>query len=178
VFPIVRQLHEMLWYLHTVRARPETEPIADTLDTMYRRVETLTAGSAEEILALDVEEVRDEVNEVLSEASTLVRTGARDGRSRKLSARIRSGADLAGARLSGQDLRGADLRGALLIGADLSRADLRRADLIAADLRGADVRGADLSESIFLTQMQLNAATGDARTLLPESIQRPAYWAP
>ncbi|WP_309615342.1 pentapeptide repeat-containing protein, partial [Salinibacterium sp.] len=69
------------------------------------------------------------------------------------------------------------LRGAWLIGADLREADLRRADLIAADLRDADVSGADLSEAIFLTQMQVNAANGDANTLLPEGVKRPTHWA-
>lgn len=202
VFPIVRTLHEMLWYLHTVDARVETRPIAGQLHGMYRHVEQLTVGTAQEILALDVDAVRDRVNAVLSEASRLVRAGARDAqqpaqstgtpaalpsdkpapqpslaRPARLPKRIRSGADLVGANLSGHDLRGADLRGAVLIGADLSNADLRRADLIAADLRSCDLRGADLSETIFLTQMQINAATGDSATRLPEGVRRPFHWA-
>lgn len=176
VFPIVRQLHEMLWYLHTVSARVQTRSISGKLNGMYREVEHLTKGSAEELLALNVEGVRDRVNDLLSEASRLVCTGARDARVSKVSKRIHSGADLMGARLSSQDLRGADLRGTWLIGADLRKADLRRADLIAADLRDADVSGADLSEAIFLTQMQVNAANGDAKTLLPEGVKRPTHW--
>lgn len=177
VFPIVRQLHEMLWYLHTVSARLETRPITAELNGMYVEVEQLTGGSAEEILALNVDGVRNRVNELLSEASTLVRKGAGDAHGPKISKRFHSGADLMGARLSGQDLRGADLRGAWLIGADLREADLRCADLIAADLRDADVSGADLSEAIFLTQMQVNAANGDANTLLPDGVKRPTHWA-
>lgn len=176
VFPIVRQLHEMLWYLHSVSDRAETRPIVGKLNAMYREVERLTEGSAEQVLALNLEGVRDRVNEVLSEISTRVRAGTRGATKRQILKKVHSGADLMGAQLSEQDLRGADLRGALLIGAGLRKTDLRRADLIAADLRNADVSGADLSEAIFLTQMQVNAANGDFETLLPEGITRPRHW--
>jgi uncharacterized protein YjbI with pentapeptide repeats len=44
------------------------------------------------------------------------------------------------------------------------------------DFRDADLSGADLTESIFLTQSQLNAATGDATTKLPPMLNRPAHW--
>ncbi|MNR51082.1 Serine/threonine-protein kinase B [compost metagenome] len=68
------------------------------------------------------------------------------------------------------------MRGAYLIAADLRGADLRAADLIGADFRDADIRGSDLSDSLFLTQAQLNAAKGDARTKLPPSLSRPSHW--
>ena len=91
------------------------------------------------------------------------------------------GHDLHGIRLQGTnlrraDLRNANLRGSYLIEADLRNADLRGADLIGADLRGAKLAGADLSTSIFLTQPQLNAATGDAATSIPASLTRPGHW--
>jgi uncharacterized protein YjbI with pentapeptide repeats len=90
--------------------------------------------------------------------------------------RDRRRADLVGARLRGADLSGADLRGAHLIGADLRGADLTAADLIGADLRGADLGGADLGRSLFVTQAQLEAASGDDDTRLPPSLTRPAHW--
>ena len=74
------------------------------------------------------------------------------------------------------DLIGANLRGALLIAADLRGADLSGADLIGADFRDADIRDTNLSESIFLTQAQLNVAKGDAHTKLPSSLTCPAHW--
>lgn len=86
------------------------------------------------------------------------------------------GADLIGAKLKGADLRYANLRGAYLIAADLRGADLRAADLIGADFRDTDLRGADLTDSIFLTQAQLNAAKGDANTKLPPSLSHPTHW--
>jgi uncharacterized protein YjbI with pentapeptide repeats len=76
----------------------------------------------------------------------------------------------------GADLKGANLREANLIAADLRGADLRVADLIGADFRDADLSGADLTESIFLTQAQLNSAKGDANTKLPPSLAIPSHW--
>ena len=41
---------------------------------------------------------------------------------------------------------------------------------------GADLGGADLSSALFLTQLQVNAARGDAATRIPESLARRAHW--
>nr|WP_235854514.1 pentapeptide repeat-containing protein [Nonomuraea aridisoli] len=168
VFPVMRQLHELLWYLTEAleieAARPIRPALADALD----RTERLTRESADALEKLDVAAWRAEVNELLLRTSELARAGLRGGE--------RRGADLIGARLRGADLRGANLRGAYLIGADLRGADLRQADLIGADLRGADLSGADLTGSIFLTQPQVNAAKGDRATRLPAALTRPAHW--
>jgi uncharacterized protein YjbI with pentapeptide repeats len=73
-------------------------------------------------------------------------------------------------------LQGANLRGAYLIAANLTGADLRWVDLLGADLRDARLHGADLSRALFLTPMQVAAASGDGRTRLPERIDPPAHW--
>ncbi|MEV6714462.1 pentapeptide repeat-containing protein [Lentzea sp. NPDC051208] len=75
-----------------------------------------------------------------------------------------------------KNLSNADFRGAYLIGADLTNSDLSRADMIGADLRGAELSGADLSTCLFLTQPQVNAARGNAKTKLPAALSRPAHW--
>ncbi|MFI6504057.1 pentapeptide repeat-containing protein [Nonomuraea typhae] len=170
VFPVVRQLHELLWYMTEALSRPAAEPVHEELRKLLERTEALTREGPQALLALDVAELRDEVNVLLLRTSELVRAGA--GRKQ----RDRRNADLMGAKLKGADLRGANLRGAYLIGADLRGADLGRADLIGADLRGADVRGARLATSLFLTQFQVNAARGDAATTLPEALSRPDHW--
>jgi len=56
------------------------------------------------------------------------------------------------------------------------RRDRRGADLIGADLRGARLDAADLSSSLFVTQVQLDSARGDALTRLPRLLDRPAHW--
>ncbi|MER6282842.1 pentapeptide repeat-containing protein [Streptomyces sviceus] len=172
VFPVVRQLHELLWYLTEALTLPAARPVHADLRRMLERTEELTRGSAEELAALDVPAHRQQVNVLLLRTSELVRAGLGGGSKKK----NRRGADLMGARLKGADLRGASLRGAYLIAADLTGADLRGADLIGADLRDADLTDADLTGAFFLTQPQLNAARGSAGTRLPESVTRPVHW--
>ncbi|MER5428244.1 pentapeptide repeat-containing protein [Streptomyces sp. NPDC002588] len=172
VFPVVRQLHELLWYVTEALALPAARPVHADLRRALDRTAGLTRLPPEELAALDVPAHRQEVNVLLLRTSELARTGIQ-GRGKN-----RRGADLMGARLKGADLRGANLRGACLIAADLTGADLRGADLIGADLRDADLTDADLTGALFLTQPQLNAARGGAGTRLPGSAVRPAHWTP
>jgi uncharacterized protein YjbI with pentapeptide repeats len=170
VFPVVRQLHELLWYLTEALTLPAARPVHADLRRALDRTEELTRGTPEELGALDVGAHRQEVNVLLLRTSELVRAGARGKK------KDRRGADLMGARLKGADLSRADLRGACLIAADLTGADLRGADLIGADLRDADLTDVDLRGAFFLTQPQLNAARGSAGTRIPASLTRPVHW--
>jgi uncharacterized protein YjbI with pentapeptide repeats len=175
VFAVMRQLHELLWYLTEALRLPVDGPLRERLLGALDGTERLTAGSPDELVRLDVNGHRDHVNVLLRATSELVRAEIRPDPP------DRAGADLVGKDLSGADLRAASLRGACLIGAKLGSADLRGADLTGADLRGADLAGADLTGSIFVTQSQLDAATGDRETRLPGSpggsLRRPAHWA-
>jgi uncharacterized protein YjbI with pentapeptide repeats len=171
-FDIMRQLQELLWYLSEALALPAMRSLHEELRRAYSETERLTQGTAEALVELDVAAHRAQVSGLLLRASELARAGLRVGRPGK----YRRAADLMGADLKGADLRGADLRGAYLIGADLSGANLRMADVIGADFRAANLSGADLTDSIFLTQSQLNAAEGDAATALPPSLSRPQHW--
>ncbi|UUU26642.1 pentapeptide repeat-containing protein [Streptomyces sp. DSM 40750] len=169
VFPVVRQLHELLWYLTEALTLPAARPVHADLRRALDETERLTGQTAEELGELDVSAHRQGVNELLLRVSDLMRAGA--GRKQN-----RRGADLMGARLKGADLRKANLRGAYLIAADLTGADLRGADLIGADLRDTDLTDADLTGAFFLTQPQVNAARGSAGTRLPGSVTRPGHW--
>ncbi|MFV8182880.1 pentapeptide repeat-containing protein [Streptomyces sp. AF1B] len=170
VFPVVRQLHELLWYLTEALTLPAARPLATDLRRALEATEELTLLAPEQLAALDVAAHRQEVNVLLLKTSELARAGVR-GRKKE-----RRGADLMGARLRGADLRGANLRGAYLIASDLTGADLRGADMIGADLRDADLTDADLTGAFFLTQPQVNAARGGTGTRLPESVTRPVHW--
>ncbi|WP_230879867.1 pentapeptide repeat-containing protein [Planomonospora sp. ID67723] len=170
VFPIMRHLQELLWYLNEALTLEAARPLHGELVRAFDAVERLTLDGPEVLAKADVTAHRQEVNALLLRASELVR-----GPLRRKKTELR-GAHLIGAAFKGADLAGANLRGAYLIGADLRGARLRLADLTGADLRGADLRGADLAESIFLTQAQLDAAKGDSATKLPPSLTRPAHW--
>lgn len=168
VFSVVRLLHELLWYL--TEALELAPSLRGALRRAYDDTERLAMGSPELLVAMDVTAHRSRINDLLLRTSELVRAGVS---TRPLN---RRGADLMGADLAGADLRGADLRSSYLIGADLRRADLSSADLIGADLRDTDLRGAHLAQSIFLTQMQVNATRGDGSTTLPDRLSRPSHW--
>ncbi|RRO20542.1 pentapeptide repeat-containing protein [Saccharopolyspora rhizosphaerae] len=168
--PIMRGLHELLWYLTDALDRTDTTPLHPDLRTRHDEVVHLTDLDADQLTAVDLNAERARTGDLLEQASRLVR-GDPPGPNHR-------GADLVGRRLRGKDLRAAHLRGALLIGADARRADLRRADLLGADLRDTDLRAADLTEALYLTQPQVSAARGDARTRLPPGLDRPQHWEP
>jgi uncharacterized protein YjbI with pentapeptide repeats len=170
VFPIMRQLHELLWYLTEALTLSPAHQLHGELGRALEETERLTHHSPDSLLALDMAAHRQDVNVLLLRTSELARAGVRQQK------KDYRGADLMGANLNGADLRGANLRGAYLIGADLSGADLRVADLIGADFRAADLSGADLTGSIFLIQSQLDAAKGDTATKLPPALTRPTHW--
>jgi uncharacterized protein YjbI with pentapeptide repeats len=169
-FSVMRQLHELMWYLSEALRLEAARPLWTELRIALDKTERLTRSTPEALLELDVPEHRRKVNALLVRASELVRAGVREDR---LDYR---GADLMGKDLRNADLRGANLRGALLIGAVLSGVDLTLADLTGADLRGVDLTGANLSGSIFLTQSQLDAARGNADTQVPAALTRPVHW--
>lgn len=178
VFPVMRQLHELLWYLREALSYSSARSLHLTLFDAFEETERLTDLAPEQLLLLDVPAIRGEVNELLLRTSELVRTAVRrDLKSPpKHQKNYSRGADLIGARLKGADLRCVSLRGAYLIAADLSGANLQAADLIGADCRDTNLNGADLTGCLFLTQSQVNAAKGNAFTKLPPTLERPQHW--
>lgn len=193
IFPVMQQLHEMISYLREILASERTAAVHESAGSGLARLETLAGGTLAELARLDLPAERSAVNATLLEASRLVREGAahagngmgncpvgnKAARTNKRDASALpqpARRDFMGANLKNKAWRGANLRGALLIAANLQGADLRDCDWIGADLRDADLRGADLSGSLFLTQMQVNSARGDARTKLPAGLRMPAHW--
>lgn len=166
--PIMRQLHELLWYLSEALTLPRTKALRPRLKAALKETEQLTERGPDELIEVNVGAHRERIAELLREVSDSVRAEHHGADHR--------GADLMGANLAGADLRGASLRGAYLIAANLRGADLRDADVIGADLRDADLGGANLTGALFLTRSQLTAARGDAATTLPDGCTRPAHW--
>ncbi len=161
VLSVMRPLHEMLAHLTEVERR-SPDPAATEL---MAEIVVLTGATPTELLAVDLDDLHDRVGAVLEAASARLRQG-----------QSFRGRDLAGQDLRASDVHDADLRGAVLIRADLRDLDLGRADVLGVDLRDADLRGADLGRALFLSQTQVNAALGDARTGLPDRLSRPAHW--
>ncbi|PDZ09058.1 oxetanocin A resistance protein [Bacillus pseudomycoides] len=178
VFPIMHQLHEKLWYLNEALTLKVTSPIYGELRDAIEETERLSRLSPDLLMKINVPLHRVDVNTLLLRTSELVWMESRHRYkgTKKNKRTDHRGANLMGVKLRRADLRGANLRGAYLIAADLRGADLRMADFIGADLRDADLSGANLTDTIFLTQVQINAAKGDANTKLPSLLSRPAHW--
>jgi uncharacterized protein YjbI with pentapeptide repeats len=173
VYPLVQQLHEMLWYLNQALRLKETQSYYPSLQNIYEETLKLTKKTPEEILKLDIGAHRSKVNILLLKTSEVYRE---DQIKKNKNKKIKKGSDYLGANLKGADLQGISFRGALMIAANLSHADLRKADFIGADLRDADLSNANLTGAIFLTQSQLNSAKGNIHTKIPDLLDKPAHW--
>jgi uncharacterized protein YjbI with pentapeptide repeats len=84
--------------------------------------------------------------------------------------------NLSDANLKFAHLEHADLNGANLSGTKLNPAFLEAAELHSVCLREADISGALLNEARHLTQGQVNDATGDFQTRLPQDLCMPRNW--
>lgn len=174
VFPIMEQLYEMIAYVAEALSYQVDNMLYEQLLAQLKHLQQTIAQDADTLLALDMVAIRMPINALLLQTSEQIRQHSVKGKaSRNLNQR---GADWMGKNLKGKDLRATDLRGSYLIAANLQDANLQGVDFIGADLRDANLRGADLSTSLFLTQMQINAAQGDRSTKLPSYINRPAHW--
>ncbi|WP_406138879.1 pentapeptide repeat-containing protein [Streptomyces sp. NBC_01089] len=170
VFPVVRQLHELLQYLSEALTLTPAAPVHPGLRRLLGATEALTRLGPDELAALDVEAHRQKVNELLLRAGDLVRATAYDqpgaprptpdgrtanGRTedgqaedrRTPDGRARNGRPKRDRQQQNRQQRGRskkDHRGADLMGARLRGADLRGATLRGACLIAADLTGADL----------------------------------
>lgn len=177
-FPVMEQLFEMIAFAAEALSYETTPLLQQELTSQLDLLQRLSHSSVDELLNLDLISYRMPISELLLEASAKIRKRMitrLPARQKKWNTEQR-GADWIGKNLRSQDLRGTSFRGALLIAADLRKSDLRSTDFIGADLRDADLSGANLSTSLFLTQMQINSAKGDAGTQLPQHIERPFHW--
>ncbi len=170
VFTIMRQLKEFLWYLAEALTALPPGPLYEEVDRARVQTHGLVDLPTADLEQLDTAAHRAKVGPLLARVSEALRADV-PGRGRD-----RVGAEMIGAKLRGADLHGISLRGAYLLGADLRGANLSKTDLLGADLRGADLSGARLVDSLFLTQPQLAAASGDCDTSLPTWLVRPGHW--
>ena len=176
-FGVMRELHEMLWYLTEAAERDVPAPLRAEVEALRRTTANFAEREPDYLAALDLGAHRGAVGELLGRVSEWVRSphAARwlpTQQTREVGPR----ADLLGRDRAGASLRGATLRGAVLIAANMTGADLTAVDLLGADVRDARLDDADLAESLFLTQQQVNSANGNARTRLPHALRRPDHW--
>lgn len=178
VFPIMEQIHEMISYVAEAISHDIPNVLSDKLSQKLKELQDLTKLDTDELLSLDLVMYRFSLNELLTVASESIRANiiAKLPGAKKVKDFNHARADWMGKILKDKDLRATDFRGAYLIASDMQNSDLRAVSFIGADLRDANLSGANLSTSMFLTQMQINSAKGDGKTILPSHIQRPSHW--
>lgn len=179
VFLIMRQLHEMLWYLKEASVLDISDKVKTKIDLIIEETEKITTMNPEQLIDLDITSHKVKVNSLLSQASESVMEKVKSfikSSNTKNKKKLSKNIDLIGADLRKTNLIGADLKGRLMIAANLKDTDLSGANLIGADLRDCDIRGANLRNSMFLTQLQVNTAKGDSNTKLPASLVCPEHW--
>lgn len=170
LYPKMVHLQEMMWYL-TDGIRPVTRKIHPLLEDKLSELDALTRSSPDELAALDLNQVRATLLPLLAQIEELVQTPVAETGKRSLPR------DWIGKNLAGQDFSGLSVRGQFLLATNLSNSRLRGVNFLGADLRDCQLAGADLTDALFLTQAQVNAAQGDAKTRLPERLLRPSHWA-
>lgn len=83
VFPIMQQLHEMLYYLNEALSLEEIRPIYSNLQQTVKEIKQLTKLSSKSILELDVPSHRVIVNNLLLGTSELVRANVKNEKNQK-----------------------------------------------------------------------------------------------
>lgn len=99
-FPVMRALHELLWYLTEAATLCSERSLLDDVAAALHDIAALSSSTPDQLVALDVDAVRGRAYKLLSRVSELVR-GSVAGRRTD-----HRGADLIGATLRGSDLRG------------------------------------------------------------------------
>lgn len=166
VFLIIFQMHQLLWYLIEALSVVDNENLIGEIGSLILENERMTRGNASDILRLDVTSYRMKVNDVLKRVTRNLSGNSSKG-TRK---------DYIGSTFKGENLDGRDLSMSLLIAANLEGCSLKGVNFLGADMRDANIKNADLSESVFLTQMQVNSARGNSNTRLPAKLHIPDSW--
>ena len=166
-FLFTYQLYQMEWYLLESLTIVSGEPIKSEIEALITKNEQLTNQNSYRTLKLEIEEYKTKVNQVLKQVSNLhFKTFSRKSKRK----------DFLGKNFKRANLDGMDFSFALLIAADLEGCSLVGTSFLGADMRDTNIKNTDLNSSFYLTQMQINAAAGNANTKMPFYLNHPAYW--
>lgn len=162
VFIKVLQLHQVLWYLIQAASISNVKNNIETLDKYILENNKITSLPYKDILNYDLEEYRTNANKAIKRSFRF-----NPGQDKK---------DYIGKEFKRMNLDGKDFSMAFLIGANLEGCSLNSASFLGTDLRDVVVRNTDLSNSYFLTQIQINSALGNKNTKIPLYLTRPEHW--
>lgn len=168
-FSIVMSVHQTLWYVSQCLLLQlplsEKNEAKQFLDEGKKLLDT----SLENLTRLDIQPFCKKANAYLKHICTIHQAcfpNANKGSSK----------EYIGKNLKRKNLTGKDFSMSLLIAADLEHANLKGANFLGSDMRDTNLCNTDLSQSLFLTQIQINSAKGNAKTILPPFLHKPRSW--
>lgn len=169
VFLRVFQLYQMRYYLMESMTITPAKELQENIIALINENEMICNSNPESILSFDTEEYRNRVNIILKQVCSLL-TKSLNSENKK------SPSDYLGRSFKHKDLSGLDLSTKLLIAANFSHCSFHGTIFLGADTRDADFSHADLSDAVFLSQGQVNAAKGNLNTKLPKHLDYPVTW--
>lgn len=173
-FLIVQKLHQMLWYLVEAKTLVPDQKLKGLIKCLILENEKMCLLPPKEILNIDIEEYRTTVNDILKQTGKLVYESISIHGNKSIN--NKPSFDYMGKNFKKVNLDGKDFSMCLLIASNLEGCSLHGTNFLGADLRDANIKNTDLSQSIFLTQGQINSAKGNHNTTLPPMLSRPTTW--
>lgn len=169
-YMVILQLHQVLWYLTeaSILCLPDAEK-AQT-EVLIAEGKLLGTQCLETLQDFDIEPFREKANTLLKHICTLLAARSH------INVLAEQNKNFLGKNMKRKNLTGNDFSMSLLIAANLEQANLYGANFLGADLRDTNIQNTDLSQSLFLTQMQVNAAKGNSSTILPPYLTKPTFW--
>lgn len=168
IFLILFQLHQMIWYLIEASTLTSDEALLIRIDKLIKEYEQMLQQPIIDLLTLDLDEYRNRVNTVLKQICNAI--------SGQKSINQTNKGNYFGKNFHKANLDQRDFSMSLMIAANLAGCSLKQTSFLGADMRDANLCNADLSESVFLTQMQINSAKGNSKTKIPLYLSRPISW--
>lgn len=169
VFCMVFHLYQIKYFLTEALVINGAESLQEDIQRLLDENIKICQSSSHDILSFSIESYRERANQVLRQVCSFIQ--------RSLNAeKNQSSKDFFGKSLKGKNMSGWDLSTKLLIGADFSSGNFKGTIFLGADTRDTNFSGADLSDAVFLTQGQINAARGNRNTKIPDYLYYPITW--
>lgn len=166
---VVLQVHQTLWYLSQclILRRPQSE--TEQAQLLINEGNELIEEPLEVLAVLDTQPFCKKANKYLKHICKEFETRFSEANKTKTN-------NYMGENMKQKNLQGKDFSMSLLIAANLEQANLYGANFLGADMRDTNIQNTDLSQCLFLTQFQINAAKGNKHTVLPPYLYRPQLW--
>ena len=166
---VVLRVHQTLWYLSQCLILRLSQSEKDQAKSLIDEGRELIEKPIEMLAVLDTQLFGEKSNKYLKYICLVYQT--QFSSTNKMQAK-----NYMGKNLKQKNLAGKDFSMSLLIAANLEQANLYGANFLGADMRDTNVWNTDLSQCLFLTQFQINAAKGNHHTILPPYLSRPKVW--